>query len=135
VKAYRVVRCSGSHIVWTISSQMPMRFQALCTPAALYSPETYFFCFCYRLSKPHGLVQPEGDNIQFKIFNDLTGAQTCNLLACSTVPQLLQGGNLISCIAYMNICILAKNINNTQQKDNYRLGIYVKRNSSFRIGQ
>jgi hypothetical protein len=41
--------------------------------------------FCYRLSKPQGLVRPEGLG-QFKKFIHLNGPPTRDLPACSTVP-------------------------------------------------
>jgi hypothetical protein len=46
-------------------------------------------CFCWRLSKPQGLVQPEGLG-KVKKFTHLIGSPTCDLPAFSTVPRPLR---------------------------------------------
>jgi hypothetical protein len=88
VEAYRVERCWGIHIVYTISSQTALRFSPLCTSRALL-PRNFIVSgihFCWRMSKPQGLVQLEElDNL--KKCNDLIRTWTCNLPACSIVPQ------------------------------------------------
>jgi hypothetical protein len=45
--------------------------------------------FCYSLSKPQGLVRPEGLGKLIK-FNYLMGSRTRDLPGCSTVPQPLR---------------------------------------------
>jgi hypothetical protein len=42
--------------------------------------------FCYRLCRPQGHIVA-GRIKSIEKSNDLTGNRTCNLLACSTVPQ------------------------------------------------
>jgi hypothetical protein len=53
VQAYRIVRCRGSLIVYTIVSEMAVRLSALCSGRTLL-PERFGTYFCYRLSKPQG---------------------------------------------------------------------------------
>jgi hypothetical protein len=42
VEAYRIVRCSGSHIVYTFGSQMAVRLSALSTGRALLPRNAIF---------------------------------------------------------------------------------------------
>jgi hypothetical protein len=54
------------------------------------TPQKHYFSasathFCYRLSKPKGLVSPEGLRKLKKII-DLIGSRTRDLPACTTVP-------------------------------------------------
>jgi hypothetical protein len=63
-------------------------------PAGLrYSSETLFYCFgtrfCWRLSKPQGLVRPEGLGTLIKTIR-LIESRTLDLPACSLVPQPLR---------------------------------------------
>jgi hypothetical protein len=62
-------------------------------PAALCSKEHYFSAsgtlFCYSLSKPQGLVRPEGLG-KSKEFIHLVGSRTRDLPACSLVPYPLR---------------------------------------------
>jgi hypothetical protein len=54
VEAYRIVRCSGTLIVYTIGSQMAARLTY--APAALYSAEILFVCFRYYFG-PRGSLE------------------------------------------------------------------------------
>jgi hypothetical protein len=57
------------------------------TPQKHYFPASGTH-FCYRLSKAQYLVWLRGLG-KLKTFIDLTGSQSCDLPACSTVPQSL----------------------------------------------
>jgi hypothetical protein len=58
-----------------------------------YSPETLLPSsgthFCQRLSKPQGLVRPEGLGKLITIFH-LIGSRTRDLPTCSIAPQVIQ---------------------------------------------
>jgi hypothetical protein len=61
----------------------------LSTPLKHYFPASGPH-FCYRLSKRHDLVRPEGLGELKKKTYYLIGSRTRDLPACSTVPQPLQ---------------------------------------------
>jgi hypothetical protein len=71
---------------------MVVRLSTSCN--ALYSPETFLFIsvcgshFCSKMRNIQDLVQLERLCKLIKL-NDLIGSWTCDLLACSTVPQPL----------------------------------------------
>jgi hypothetical protein len=63
VETYRVVKCEGSHIVWTFGSQVAVRLSAIHT-SYHFTPQKHFSAsgthFCQRPSKPMDLVWLEG---------------------------------------------------------------------------
>jgi hypothetical protein len=59
MEAYRAARCRESQIVYTIDLQMAVRLSAL-SDGRVLPPERFSGThFCYRLSKPQGLVRLE----------------------------------------------------------------------------
>jgi hypothetical protein len=88
VEAYRAVRCWWTHVVWTIDSQSGLKRWRHSTPQKHYFSASGTH-FCYRLSKPQGLVRLEGLG-KVKKSNDLIGTQTGYVPAYSTVPQSLR---------------------------------------------
>jgi hypothetical protein len=87
VKAYRVVRCWGSYIVYTISSQMAVKLAALRSGRALLRRLVFFFQFlaliCVRGWGPYAAGRIRSIN---KV-TDLIGSRTGYIPAYSIVPQ------------------------------------------------
>jgi hypothetical protein len=63
-----------------------VRLSALRSGGALPSERSSGAHFCYRVSKPQGIVRLELGKL--KKCNDFIGIRTCGLPACSTAPQL-----------------------------------------------
>jgi hypothetical protein len=86
---HMVVRRRGSHIFYTIGSQMAVSLSALRAgpPAALYSPGIFLVLISVRgWVNPRAIVPLEGlGPLKNKIH--LIGTRTRDLPACSTVPQ------------------------------------------------
>jgi hypothetical protein len=72
-----VMKRRGSHIFWTIGSQMAVRLSAS-QPAALYPQEDFWYSF---------LLEAESTPGSIKKSNDLMGNRTRDLPACSIVSQ------------------------------------------------
>jgi hypothetical protein len=81
----RDVICWGSHIIYTISSQIGVRLSVLCGGCVLF-PRNIFTVSGTHFCKPQSLVWQEQLGMVKKI-KDLIRSQTRNLPACSTVPQ------------------------------------------------
>jgi hypothetical protein len=68
---------------------MAVRLSALRTGRCSTLPEHYFYAsgihFCYRLSKPQGLMRPEGLGNLIKIIH-LIGSRTRDLPVCNIAP-------------------------------------------------
>jgi hypothetical protein len=86
MKAHRAVRRRGSHIFYTIGSQMVVRLSALHADHPLAPRKIPGTHFCQRPSWPQG-HSVAGRVRSIEKSNDLIGIQTHNLPACSTVPQ------------------------------------------------
>jgi hypothetical protein len=78
VEAHRFVRPWGSHIFYTIGSQMAVRLSALRTGRHAN--------FCQRLSRSQG-YSAAGKIRSTEESNDLIGNRTSDLPACSIMPQ------------------------------------------------
>jgi hypothetical protein len=86
MEAHRVVRYRGSHIFYTVGSQMAMRLSALRAGRPL-PPGRFLALFSVKsLSRPLGHIAA-GSIGQIEKSNDLIENRTRDLLAFSIVPQ------------------------------------------------
>jgi hypothetical protein len=86
VKAHRLVRRRGSHIIYTITSQMAVMLPALRAGSPLPPRKIPGTHFCLRLSIPQG-HSAVGRIRQTEKSEDFIGNLTRGHLACIIVPQ------------------------------------------------
>jgi predicted RNA binding protein YcfA (HicA-like mRNA interferase family) len=86
MKAHRVMRHRGSHIFYTIGSQMEVRLSPLHAGRPLQPRKIPGTNFCLRPSRPQG-HSAAGRIRSIEKSNDVIRNRTRDLPACSTVPQ------------------------------------------------
>jgi hypothetical protein len=87
VQAHRVVRGRGSHIFWTIDSQMAVRLPALSAGRPL-SPGRFLVLFSvWNRVDPRAIMRLEVLDQLKKKSNYLNGTRTRYFTACNIVPQ------------------------------------------------
>jgi hypothetical protein len=86
MEVHKVVRRRGSHIFWTIGSEMAVRLSSSRAGRPLPPRKISSTNFCQRLSRNQGL-SAAGRIRSIEKSNNLIGIRTRDLSACRIVPQ------------------------------------------------